>query len=52
MRKKTEAARPATFMSRKARRVESTNLAEDESEVLKEKTPLESKVPLGARLTS
>ena len=49
MRKKTEAARPATVMSRK---VESTNLAEDESEVLKEKAPLESKVPLGARLTS
>lgn len=52
MRKKTEAARPATVMSRYARKVESTNLAEDEREVLKEKAPLESKVPLGARLAS
>ena len=36
-RKKTGAARPATVGPRKARRVESTDLTEDESGVLKEK---------------
>ena len=36
-RKKTGAAKPETVESRKARRVESTDLTEDESGVLKEK---------------
>ena len=48
MRKKTGAARPETVEPRKARRVESTDLTEDESGVLKEEAPLEPREPLGA----